>query len=206
MSNTFWRGFRNFFGSQGNATSTSEKTSSDGIRPLEDADYEFLFSQLLEGVAHGWQQQRVRRFFEQLGEQGSHILWVDWLNRYGPRVLASPDPQPKLAENLVLLAHQTQNIPKIMKIGAICNAIAQQLQAKAPSNPIWEYDSVDANLPTAPEVPPSEQQQIVLSVEEFVDRLQQDENFARQVAQQLGLDTIEPQLILQRLQEQAQAE
>jgi hypothetical protein len=34
--------------------------------PLTDTDYEFLFTQLLERVAHGWQQARVLRFFEKL--------------------------------------------------------------------------------------------------------------------------------------------
>jgi len=199
MSKTFWQGFQEFLGFKRNIT--QEKAES--IRPLEDADYEFLFAQLLEGVAHGWQPQRVQRFFEQLGEQGNHVPWIDWLKRFAAQVLNSPDPDLELADRLVLLAHQTQHLPKIVEIGAMSNAIAQELQRQAKTNTIWEYDGADAVPPNSPTAPQTEQQ-IVLTFEELAQRLQQDENLARQIARQLDLDNAQPQAILQALHQRLQ--
>ncbi|NEO28607.1 MAG: hypothetical protein F6K03_17450 [Kamptonema sp. SIO4C4] len=47
------------------------------LPPLSDTDLEFLFNQLLEGVANGWQEQRVKRFFEQTEDR---VSWEDWWN------------------------------------------------------------------------------------------------------------------------------
>jgi hypothetical protein len=46
------------------------------LPPLTAPDHEYLFLQLLEGVAHGWQQPRVVRFFAKL----RHRIPSNWWN------------------------------------------------------------------------------------------------------------------------------
>ena len=38
--------------------------TSSGDSSLKDGDYEFLYNQLLEGVAHGWHDRRIIKFFQ----------------------------------------------------------------------------------------------------------------------------------------------
>lgn len=207
MLDKTWRSLKNFFSSKQNKASTNTATEGDpAARSLSDEDYEFLFEQLLEGVAHGWQTSRVQRFFEQLGEQGHHAPWIHWLQRYyGPKVLASPVPDLDLAQRLVLLAYQTQYIPKIMEIGAMSNAIAQQIQLKTATSPIWEYDGPDAgefsDSSNAPQPQPE-----YLTADELLVRLQQDDSLAQQLAEQLGISDTDPQTLVRVLLERLQPE
>jgi hypothetical protein len=205
MLDRMWRWLQNLF----NLPSNSKKTtaalpsavgSPGETRVLNDEDYEFLFNQLLEGVTHGWQAPRVQRFFEQLGEQGSHARWVHWLQQYyGPKVLASSVPNLELSQKLVLLAYQTQYLPKWMEIGAMANAIAQNIQKKTVTNPIWEYDGPDAGDLDLDETQLPQPESITL--EELLDKLQQDEALAQQLAAQLGISETEPQVLVRHLLE-----
>jgi hypothetical protein len=65
-----WRAIENFFtrllGGQGG----KGKVQAIESVPLTDTDYEFLYMQLLDGVAHGWHEGRILRFFEKLGDRG----------------------------------------------------------------------------------------------------------------------------------------
>ncbi|MBD2578406.1 hypothetical protein [Oscillatoria sp. FACHB-1406] len=206
MFDKTWRSLKNFFQSSDNSTTarvTAPTTASDArsIPSLSDEDCAFLFEQLLEGVSHGWQTLRVQRFFEQLGEQGSHVTWVHWLQRYyAPKVLASPTPDLELAQKLTLLAQQTQYLPKIMEVGAMSNAIAQELQRRATRNPILEYSGIDADESyDAPEVK-------YVTPDELLLGIQQDENLAQQIASQLGVSETDPEILLRLLLERFQVE
>ena len=66
---------------QDNENSSEVSYSSD----LTDADYEFLFNQLLDGVAHGWNQIRIIKFFQALGTRGEERYWVAWLSKFSTR-------------------------------------------------------------------------------------------------------------------------
>lgn len=202
MIDTIGRWFKGLFSSSSDATETANPSSLEEARSLSDSDYEFLFEQLLEGVGHGWQAPRIQRFFEQLGEQGRHDLWVDWMHRFASKVLSSPSPQTELTERLILLANQTQYLPKLNEVGAMAHAIAKGLQQRQSQNPIWEYDGGDFGGNAAEQ----SQQVETLTMDELLVRLQQDEALARQVALQLGLDSSDPSAILKALIEQAQAE
>lgn len=210
MFDKVWRWLQNFLqiSSSPNKTKAAlppAAVTAGTIPPLKDEDYEFLFNQLLEGVAHGWQAPRVRRFFEQLGEQGSHAVWVQWLQRYyGPKVLAASAPNVALSQQLVLLAYQTQHLPKLMEIGAMANAIAQKLQQKTENSPIWEYNGPDAKELDLDETQLPQPEHI--TVDELLDRLQQDESLARQLAEQLGLHETDPQTLVRVLLERSQQE
>lgn len=206
MFDKTWQSLKNFFQSSDNSTTarvTAPTTASDprSIPSLSDEDCAFLFEQLLEGVSHGWQTSRVQRFFEQLGEQGSHVTWVEWLQRYyAPKVLASPSPNLELAQKLILLAQQTQYLPKIMEVGAMSNAIAQELQSRVARNPLWEYNGPDAD--ESYDAPPMQ----YLSADELLLGIQQDENLAQQIASQLGVSETDPETLLRLLLERFQVE
>ncbi|GAC1453950.1 MAG: hypothetical protein NVS2B14_22130 [Chamaesiphon sp.] len=85
------------------SSSASFQPATSTLQPLKDADYEYLFVQLLEGVAHGWQQARLMHFFEALGERSNTELWIDWLRRFGERLLASATVNKDIAARMVQL-------------------------------------------------------------------------------------------------------
>ena len=57
--------WQRFFGSEKREIVKSQPISA-GMKPppaLEDADYQLLFTQLLEGVKRGWDRERVLKVF-----------------------------------------------------------------------------------------------------------------------------------------------
>jgi tetratricopeptide (TPR) repeat protein len=186
-------------------------TSQDApsLKPLDDSDLEFLFRQLLEGISHSWSQERILRWFEALEGRITEAEWVAWLRRFGERVLASSAPNQELGVRLIQLGEQTQSIPSVREIGEAAYNIGRQLLSRETSGAVWEYEGPDVNsTPAAPLTPPYpggevSQQEVAESVEitldELLERLQQDPNFLQRVAQQLGIETTDPQVIIQEL-------
>ncbi|MDB9312522.1 hypothetical protein PN462_05345 [Spirulina sp. CS-785/01] len=167
------------------------------LPPLSDTDLEFLFNQLLEGVANGWQTNRVKRFFEQTEDRVSCQEWIEWLKRFAQRVLSSPQPNPELARRLLLVAVRTQNLPVYGEVGALSNAISQELQKRMAKGEVWEYDGPDAGEAEQPQME-------TLTLEELHERLKQDENLRSAIARQVGVESDDPMVLLQALTEQLQ--
>jgi tetratricopeptide (TPR) repeat protein len=210
---------------------SKERQELSQLTGLADLDYEFLFSQLLEGVAHGWHEGRILKFFQNLGERGRQRYWVDWLERFGERVLASPSPNQQLAVRMLRLGELARSFPSIERIGQASYAIGRQLYSRNVStNLVWEYDGPDLVMPVsniesepssaveveaeAPAVVvqpqgdrPADTEETVetLTIEQLLHRLQQDPTLAEQMAQQLALDTTNPQEIVEKLVEQFQS-
>lgn len=199
-----------------NRVNSSSSRSNEGMRdlealpPLADSDYEYLFRQLLEGVGHGWDQQRVSRWFEGLKGRVTEADWVAWLRRFGERVLASPAPNDELAMRLVHLADQAQSTPALQELGNLAYDIGRQLLNRDSSGAIWEYEGPDGSATesfldlatleqegeqTNQEAPAGE----TITLDELLVRLQQDPNLLQLIAQQLGIETNEPQVIIQEL-------
>lgn len=222
--------FRRLFGgetssqssSYRNRVNSSSPNSKEGIRevetlpPLADADYEYLFRQLLEGVAHGWDQQRVLRWFEGLKRRITEADWVAWLRRFGERVLASPAPNNELAMRLMLLGEQTQSISSLQEISHVTYDIGRQLLHRDAGNAILEYDGPDAFGTASPpdlialgqeneQLDPEAAGLETITLDELLVRLQQDPNLLQVIAQQLGIETNEPQVIIQELLNQFNA-
>lgn len=178
------------------------------LEPLSDTDYEFLFNQLLEGIAHGWHEGRILKFFDQLGDRGKTKPWVGWLERFQAKVLASPSPNLILAARLLRLAELAQSFPRLEPISQQAYAIGHRLYARqAPDATIWEYDGpefeslpvVDSSQDLAPE-PETE----TYTLEQLAEKLKLDPEFARQIAHDLGIDSIDPETIVQILVQQFQ--
>lgn len=144
--------------------SDSAQASSDSnineTVTLSDADYEFLFEQLLEGVAHGWHQGRIAKFFQQLEERGKPEGWIAWLERFGQKtsLVATPSMQ-QLGARMIRLGELTQSTPSVRQIGAVANRIGRQLFYGTNNDLIWEYDGPDLQLA---QIPPIEDEETLI--------------------------------------------
>jgi hypothetical protein len=92
------------------------------------------------------------------------------------------------------------------EIGDVAYDIGMQMLTRNQGEPIWEYegpDAVSTNIPqidneSTPEASPEEELQTVTLDELFV-MLQQDENLRQQMAEQLSIETDDPQVIVETL-------
>ncbi|MEM9539576.1 MAG: hypothetical protein AAGA60_08695 [Cyanobacteria bacterium P01_E01_bin.42] len=180
------------------ASSQEESSQDNAVPELSDRDYEFLFNQVLEGVAHGWQAPRIKQFFEQTQDRITITQWVNWLLEFGKKAINSPNPDRELARRLDLLARQTQSLPIISEIGAASLAIAQRLLQQVPQAEVWEYDGPDLAADSAP----SQTQPVVFTLEELNAKLKEDDNFRQAIAQQMGINSDDPMVILQAVTHQ----
>lgn len=184
----------------------------DELPPLADSDYEYLFRQLLEGLSHGWQKERVVRWFEGMKGRTPVEDWVEWLQRFGERVLASPALNNELATRLVQLGEQTSSVPSLAEIGEVAYSIGTQLLDRNPAEPIWEFDGLDLlpdQLESLPALTPPDQegeqvsQEVAatetITLDELLERLQQDPMLVQLLAQQMGVETTDPHVIIEAL-------
>jgi tetratricopeptide (TPR) repeat protein len=124
-----------------------EVQSNRSSANLTDADYEFLFGQLLEGVAYGWHQGRIVKFFEQLGTKGDPEGWVDWLGRFGRKLANIPDnSRRELATNTMRLGEIARLSPEVEAIGIAAYQVGRQLLFGNREDSIWEYTGPDLPL------------------------------------------------------------
>ena len=122
-------------------------SASSGDSSLKDGDYEFLYNQLLEGVAHGWHDRRIIKFFQQLGDRGKQEDWVAWLERLRLKVITLPvQSKQQLGTMMIRLGELTQSAKEVNKIGAISNRIGRELLFGDTGDIIWEYAGPDLSL------------------------------------------------------------
>ena len=110
--------------------------------PISDVDYEFLFNQLLEGIAHGWHERRIVKFFVRLGDRAEQKDWIAWLERLRDKASALP-PQSKhqLGAMMIRLGELTRSTTEIDKIGAASHRIGKELLFD--NIDVWEYQGPD---------------------------------------------------------------
>jgi tetratricopeptide (TPR) repeat protein len=124
-----------------------EATLLTQISGLSDADYEFLFNQLLEGIAHGWHDQRIIKFFNQLGDRGQEADWVIWLERYRTKLLKLPSQSKRQWGTMIIrLGELTQSATEIKQISAAAHRIGRELLFDNNPAVIWEYAGPDFSL------------------------------------------------------------
>ena len=116
---------------------------------LSDTDYEFLFNQLLEGIAHGWNDRRIVKFFQQLGSRGSQVDWIAWLERLRGKLLKLPvESKRQLGTMMIRLGELTQSASEVNQIGETSHQIGRELLfGNNVAAEIWEY--VGADLPSS---------------------------------------------------------
>ncbi|MCT7956982.1 tetratricopeptide repeat protein [Laspinema palackyanum] len=125
-------------------------------KPLSAAEYEFLFSELLDGVHRGWSQAQVTQFLEEIGpesapnvkdfvqdsgmENADNQAYVLWLQQFGTRLLNSPVPNQELARRMVRLGQLNCG-----KLSAVAGEIGQTLLDREANTP-----SPSATTPASP--------------------------------------------------------
>ncbi|MGB3204438.1 MAG: hypothetical protein WBB28_05560 [Crinalium sp.] len=130
-------GFQGLFGAGKSQTPAALLPRNEPPPALEDADYEYLFMQLIEGVAHGWQQQRILKFFDALEHRTTQEEWLAWLRRLGDRLLTSSVPNNDLAARMVQLGEIGCG-----EIGVMAYDIGMQLLTRQnPTDQTWDLDS-----------------------------------------------------------------
>ena len=70
---------------------------------LTNADLEFLFNELLEGVHQARGERWALKYLQRMEPRITVDRWLDWLLTYGDKLLASPAPNHELAQRMVQL-------------------------------------------------------------------------------------------------------
>ncbi|HEY9296243.1 MAG TPA: hypothetical protein VIQ31_07710 [Phormidium sp.] len=175
---------------------------------MEKTDYEFLFMQLLEGIAHGWQQPRVEKFFAELDDRTTETQWVQWLRGFGEKLLASPAPNEELALRMLALSE--------MGCGEISNTAGEigleLLQRQGSSLIETQQDFIATSQNQADsstlflavdEAGNYSDQPQAISLEQLWELLQQDPELVQQMATLLQIDTDNPELIMRTILNQS---
>lgn len=252
MFEKIWRSivkwWRKLFGRQ--VDSQRKLAAIASLPPLDDIDREYLFMQLLEGVAHGWQQPRAIDFFHKLRHRVRKSDWLEWLNRFGNNLLDAPIPNYELAGRMVQLGQLDCG-----EIGDLAGEYGSQLlnyhSEELPMDllPIIEFDSPLSNyiddddrfdpddpvdtgyadmgmeqnyrpygelpperLDSSPSFfnsPPVEEPVMEtreITIEEFADMLAKDPTLVAELAEQFGIETTDPQVIVNAVMAQMQAQ
>jgi hypothetical protein len=241
---SFMRWVRKTFGrGTGKATVPShfgnERVAAAELPPLDDTDREYLFMQLLEGVAHGWQQPRAIGFFNKIRQRVRKSEWLEWLDKFGNNLLEAPVPNYELAGRMVQLGQLDCG-----EIGDLAGEYGFRLLNRQSQEsidgfqPIMEFDTpefasdmdldaedspyaqsygrpeefsdvppellldLDPSLSPPPrsfqhqteEDAPSETREITL--EEFSSMLYKDPNLVAELAEQFGIETTDPEVII----------
>ncbi|MEI6443908.1 MAG: hypothetical protein WCO29_12485 [Nostocales cyanobacterium ELA583] len=191
--------FRRLFAGKQNLSSGREEVPKPVVLPLTDTDLEFLFTELLEGVHQVKGQAWAQKWLKNIEHRVSTEQWLEWLNRFGERLLASSKTHNELAARLVQLGEL-----EVGEIGNLSYDIGMKVLTVNPGEPVWEYDGPDAvenNSPipanTEENLPEGEYKTVTL--DELLIMLQQDENLCEQISQQLGVETTNPEEIIQIL-------
>ncbi|MEA5581197.1 hypothetical protein VB620_07575 [Nodularia harveyana UHCC-0300] len=202
--------FRSWFGEKPTPSHIRDDISQKPAPPLTDTDLEFLFNQLIEGVHQAKGQDWAQKWLNNIEHRVSTERWVEWLRGFGEKLLASPTPNNELAARLVKVGEVG-----IGKVGSVSLEIGMQLlrRNQGEPEPIWEYDGPDAvktpspdpNNQSAPETAsqsenlPTEGTTKTVTLDELLVMLQQDETICQQISQQLGIETNDPEEIIQEL-------
>ncbi len=161
---------------------------------------------LLEGVHQARGEAWVQKWLDNIEHRVPQQRWVEWLKKFGDKLLAAPTPNNELASRLVQLGE--------LGVGEVSNAayeIGMRLLTRNQVEPIWEYEGPDAQVEPAVsedvvEAAQAEQAQTdpegeyqTITLEELMQLMQEDVNLRAQIAQQLGIETDDPEVIVQAL-------
>jgi hypothetical protein len=150
---SFVRWFRKLFGTGKNRASlqgrgmATERLAGAELPPLDDTDREYLFMQLLEGVAHGWQQPRAIGFFNKIRQRVRKSEWLEWLDKFGQNLLAASVPNYELAGRMVQLGQLDCG-----EIGDLAGDYGTQLLNRQAEDfnagmlPIMEFGAIESEL------------------------------------------------------------
>ncbi len=134
----FKKFFQGLFGKKQQISSDRHSSShnpSSPPPPLNDTDLEFLFAELLEGVHQARGEAWVQKWLDNIEHRVPQQRWMEWLKKFGDKLLAAPTPNNELASRLVQLGE--------LGVGEVSNAayeIGMRLLTRNQVEPIWEYE------------------------------------------------------------------
>lgn len=207
----FRKFFQGLFGQKQQSTlnrhSSSNSSPSSPPPPLNDTDLEFLFAELLQGVHQARGEAWAQKWLDNIEHRVPQQRWVEWLRKFGDKLLAAPTPNNELASRLVQLGE--------LGVGEVSNVaydIGMRLLTRNQAEPIWEYEGPDAQVEPAlgeeslVQTAQAEQAETdaegeyqTITLEELMELMQDDVNLRAQIAQQLGIETDDPEVIVQAL-------
>ncbi|MDB9377518.1 hypothetical protein PN460_06540, partial [Nodularia sphaerocarpa CS-585A2] len=114
--------FRSLFAGQKTFSNVGDNMPDKPAPPLTDTDLEFLFNELIEGVHQARGKDWAQKWLHNIEHRVSTERWVEWLQRFGERLLASPTPNNELAARLVQLGDLG-----VGKVGNVAYEIGMQL-------------------------------------------------------------------------------
>lgn len=183
---------------------------------VKDADLEFLFYQLLEGVAKGWQESRIEQFFEKLEPRISVEIWLDWLQRYRNQLIKSSHSYTQVAARMIILGEKTATLPFVRGVGDLAYEIGKELLNKTNNNNFVDsfQSEINDNKSNFEDTLDNNENKddstkvvnMPSSLGEFLSLLQTDENFASEIARQLNLDSVEPGIIIAKIVDQIESD
>ncbi|WP_242046580.1 hypothetical protein [Cylindrospermum sp. FACHB-282] len=200
--------FQRLFGGKQTPAQNRVNVQKELAPPLSDTDLEFLFTDLLEGVhqarGQGWAQKWLYNVEHRIPTE----RWVEWLQRFGEKLLAARTPNNELAARLVQLGDLG-----VGEVGDVAYNIGMQLLTRNQGEPIWEYEGPDAlGVTITDEATSSEIEENLsgealqtVTLDELFLMLQQDQHLRQQVAEQLAMVTDDPEVLIQALIDQLQA-
>ncbi|GJD17457.1 hypothetical protein RIVM261_024130 [Rivularia sp. IAM M-261] len=207
--------FQALFG--GNTTKPKSKIVSSVEKkpapPLSDTDLEFLFTELLEGVNQARGQAWALKWLHNIEHRVSTERWLEWLNKFGDKLLASTAPNNELAARLVQLGEL-----EVGEVGDTAYDIGMELLTRNQTEPIWEYSgpdvtqlipdtaSQDSTLQQPEKTPDGEGEFQTITLDQLYELMHQDTNLRASIAQQVGIESDDPDVIIQALVDQFQAE
>lgn len=208
--------FQALFG--GNTTKPKSKIVSSveakPAPPLSDTDLEFLFTELLEGVNQARGQAWALKWLHNIEHRVSTERWLEWLNKFGDKLLASTAPNNELATRLVQLGEL-----EVGEVGDTAYDIGMQLLTRNQTEPIWEYSGPDdvtqlipdtieqhSTLQQPENTKDSEGEFQTITLDQLYELMHQDTNLRASIAQQVGIESDDPDVIIQALVDQFQAE
>ncbi|MDC0832133.1 tetratricopeptide repeat protein [Geitlerinema sp. CS-897] len=115
--------FRRLFG--GSAPQQADRDAL-GQTPLSDAECEFYFLQLLDGVSQGWDRVKIDRFFDALADRASEDRWMAWLRQFGNARTQDETPQAELGRRMVQLSDRSSR-----PVALLAGNIGHQLLARS---------------------------------------------------------------------------
>ncbi|MEM7554101.1 MAG: hypothetical protein AAF378_08370 [Cyanobacteria bacterium P01_A01_bin.84] len=212
--------FRRLFGGKKNLPTNKVNTQHQPPLPLGDSDLEFLFTELLEGVNQARGQSWALKWLHNIEGRVTTERWLEWLDKFGQKLLSSSNPNNELGSRMVQLGE--------LDVGAVGDRaydIGMKLLTRNQSEPVWEYDGPDVlkngggriveesliegevvqgnNQISEENLPEGEYQTV--SLEELYEMIQEDENLRQMIAQQLEVETDDPELIMRKLMNQFNA-
>ncbi|MDZ8189898.1 MAG: tetratricopeptide repeat protein [Nostoc sp. ChiSLP02] len=170
------RYFQRLFGNQ-QTRPLREHRKIEPAKRLTDAEYESLFFELLAEVELGSTKGEVKAFLDGKRINKTHL--VEWLRSFGERLVDSPNDE--LASRMVRLGELG-----IGEVSDVAYEIGRRLEEIGRNRTGAEDEEREAEVEE-------------ITLDELLIRLEQDANLVQQVAQQLGIETTDPQVIIEAL-------